>query len=82
MELGGIAAQVGDAAGEKLAITRAGDLARAGAGGNVSVHVSLDPGLRGEIVNQSIAGAEVTITQRMREDSPLSRATRQITRPT
>jgi len=65
MEIGGMEAVVGNAGAERLAITRAEDLARggAGAGGQIHLHVSLEPGLRAEIVSQSVEGAVVRVTQ-------------------
>jgi hypothetical protein len=77
MEVGGMQAVVGNAGSNRLAITNANDLAR-GAGGSVQIHVSLDQGLRAEIVDQSIQGAVVTVTTEMGRDTKLRRAVKQV----
>jgi len=81
MDLGGMEAVVGQAAGQRLAIANAEQLAaRGGAGGSVQIHVSMEPGLRADIVGSSIQGAVVKVTQEMGRDTRLSRVTKQVMR--
>jgi len=81
MEVGGIQAVVGNAAGHRLAITQADDLAGGGAGrGAIEIRVSMDPGLRAEIVSDSVQGATVRVTQEMGRNSRLRETTKQAVR--
>jgi hypothetical protein len=52
---------------------------RAG-GGQLHVKVTMDEGLRGEIVSSSIKGAVHEVTNNMGQNSKLARVTRQVTR--
>ena len=83
MQIGGMEAAVGYAGSQRLAITDANQLA-ASRGGNaqgaVSIRVTLDPGLRAEIVESSVANAEVRVVNNMKVDSALSRATKELVR--
>jgi len=78
MEIGGVQSVVGQAGGNTLAISSAAQLAgRAGAGGSVQIHVSMEPGLRAAIVDQSVSGAVVRVTNDMGTNTPLKRVTKQ-----
>jgi len=78
MQVGGIEAAVGRAGGfGELAITRASDLQH-GQAGRSEVVIRLEPGLRGEIVQEAVGGARVVIVRDMRDDSELSQATRKL----
>lgn len=78
MQFGGIEAAVGRAGPHgDLAITRAADLARGG-GGRSEVVIRLEPGLRGEIVQEAVGGARVVIVRDMGQDTDLSQATRRL----
>jgi len=76
MNLGGIEAAVGSAQGNRLAIASADALASRGAGGAVQVHVTLDPGLRAEIVQNSVQGAVVQVTRDVKRNTALRAAVR------
>jgi len=73
MSLGGVEAIVGQAGNKSLAVTSASALA-GGAAGKVQVHISMEPGLRADIVNESVTNAEVRVTQRARQNGPLREA--------
>jgi hypothetical protein len=72
----GIPAQIGMAGGRRLAITSADALEGAR---HVNIKVTLSPGLKAEIVENSVEGARVAIAQDMGENTAISRATRKLT---
>ena len=74
MEIGGMEAVVGNAGRNTLAITNAADLAGRPAGGRIEINVNMEPGLRGEIIDQSVQGAEIRIVQRARQHSSVRNA--------
>jgi hypothetical protein len=80
MEVGGMQAVVGSAQGRQLAITDASSLAGGnGTNGEVNIRVTLGPELRAEIVQQSVKGAVVQVSQDMRQDTPISRGVKGLT---
>jgi hypothetical protein len=50
-----------------------------GGGGSSTVNIRLAPGLRGEIVDEAIGGAQVRILNDLHEDSPMSSAVKRVT---
>lgn len=78
MNVGGIEAAVGNAQGHRLALTSADALARGAAGGHVNITVSLEPGLRASIVQDSVSGAVVRVTQDAGRSTPLREAIRKV----
>ena len=78
MNVGGVSAVVGQAGSKTLAVTNASSLG--GAGGKVDINISLEQGLRADIVNQSVANAEIRITQRAKQSSPLREAIKEAAR--
>jgi uncharacterized phage infection (PIP) family protein YhgE len=78
LSIGGLETVVGNAGGNRLAITNADQLASR-AGGMVEIRVTLSPELRAEIVNQSVAVAKVSVVQDMRQDTPISRGVKRLT---
>lgn len=82
MDVGGISAVVGNMGGRRIAMTDANELQNGGraGGGQLHVKVTMDEGLRGEIVSSSIKGAVHEVTNNMGQNSKLARVTRQVTR--
>jgi hypothetical protein len=78
MEVGGIQAAVGNAAGHRLAITGADDLARAGGAGHIVIELRAQPGYEARIIHNSVQNARVVVVRDMGEDSELSKATRRL----
>jgi len=80
MEVGGMQAVVGNAGPNRLAITSADELEASadGGGGRGVILIGLQPGLEGTIVENSIKGAVIKVTQDMGRDSDLRRATRKV----
>jgi len=80
MQIGGIKAAVGYAGDHQLAISRAADLQRAGARpGPVEINITLDPGLRAEIVNDASHAAVIRVNTNLKQDSDTSRAVKALT---
>jgi hypothetical protein len=79
----GLAAQVGFAGPNRLAITSADALAArsgsggGGAGGSIDIRITMSPEVRAEVVSSSIKGARVQLLQDVIDDTPTSRAIRQ-----
>jgi len=73
MNLGGISAVVGKAAGQDLAISPASDLSRT-ASGRVVIELTHSDESKARIIEQSINGAEVRVTQRLNQHSTLREA--------
>jgi hypothetical protein len=82
--IGGLDAIVGNAGNNKLAITNADALAArqggSGASGTVHIEISHSEESKAAIISQSIDGAEVRVTQRMRQNSQLRDAAKKIMR--
>jgi len=78
MEVGGVQAVVGNAGGNRLAITDADQLANAGGGGVVVIEVRHSPETEARIVENSVKGAVVRVTSEMSRDTKLSRVTKQL----
>lgn len=76
MEVGGMQAVVGNAGGNRLAITNADELERRG--GSVDIRVSMEPGLRAQIVSDSVAGSVVRVTQELQQTSRLREAVKKV----
>ena len=78
--INGLSARVGNVGGRAMAITDANALSRGGggAGGMVNINVHLAPGLRAEIVRDSVRGAQVQITQDLGQDTPVSRGVKRV----
>lgn len=78
MEIGGMEAVVGNAGRNRLAITNADELqksgGKSGVGGNAHIHVTMDQGLRAEIVEQSVRGAVVQVTHQAGQNTNLRKA--------
>jgi hypothetical protein len=80
MEIGGMQAVVGSAQGNRLAITSAEALAQNGGGGGLAeIRVTMEQGLKGEIIQNSIKGAQVQVANDMRQDTPISRGVKGLT---
>lgn len=77
MEIGGVESVVGMAGSKRLAISDADQLASRG-GGVVDIRVHMEPGLRAEIVDESISGARVRVANDMQNDTPISRGVKRI----
>lgn len=73
MSIGGIQAAVGNAAGNKLAITGADALARAAGGGQVDININLEPGLVANITNNAPKVAVVTINRDSKRNTDFAR---------
>jgi len=79
--INGIPAQVGMAAGRRLAITSADALANAGgagAGGTIRVIVQMEPGLVGNIQENSVKGAVAQVVTDLHNDTNISRGVRKL----
>ena len=77
MSLGGVEAIVGQAGNKSLAVTNASSLAlggAGGAGGKVVVEITHSEESKARIIEQSVAHAEVRITQRAKQNGPLREA--------
>lgn len=79
MAFGGVEAVTGFARGRELAVMPAGGAAMLAAGqsgntGRIVIDVNLDPGLRANITQEAVAGAEVRLTQQAGRDSEFRRA--------
>jgi hypothetical protein len=75
MAFGGIQAAVGNAGGQKLAISNANDLAKAN---SISVEIRLEPGLIASVTNQASQVAVVRVTNDLHQDSPMSRSVKRL----
>lgn len=79
MEIGGIQAAVGNAAGNRLAITSADALERGSPSrSSAEILIRLSQGLEAAIVQNSIAGARVRIVRDLTEDSDASKAVKRL----
>jgi hypothetical protein len=78
MEVGGLQAVVGNAGSSRLAITNADQLAGSGGGGGgkVHVHLTMDPGLRADIVKEAVDGSMITVTREVQRPGRLRDAMR------
>ena len=81
MDVGGFQAVVGQAGKSTLAVTNAGALQRiaagagaGGAGGHLIIEVQCSPDAEARIISNSVTGAEVRITQRAQQNTPLRSA--------
>lgn len=81
--INGVPAQVGMANGQRLAITNADALSRAGggdgAGGRIKIQIGLAPEVKAEIVENSVKGAMVQFVSDMQDNTDVSRAVRKAT---
>jgi hypothetical protein len=79
MRVGGVEAAVGNAGPNRLALTSADQLERRGGkGGPVEIIVSMDPGLRAEIVSDASQVATVRVANDLSRDSRISRKVRSL----
>jgi hypothetical protein len=79
MRVGGVEAAVGNAGPNRLALTSAEQLERRGGqGGPVEIVVSMDPGLRAEIVSDASNVATVRVANDLSRDSRISRKVRSL----
>ncbi len=82
MDIGGLAAQVGYAGPNRLAIADADQLAsrmgRGGAGGEITIRLVPSPESRAEIIHSSIEGAVVRVVQDAQRDTPINSAIRKV----
>ena len=74
MQLGGIEAIVGDAGANKLAVARAGDVARAG--GTIVIEVRHSEMAEARIVENSVSGSVARVTRDLTRHTPLRTAAR------
>jgi major membrane immunogen (membrane-anchored lipoprotein) len=80
MEIGGMQAVVGNAGGNRLAITSADDLqGRGGAGGRIVIEVRGTRDFEARIIENSVEGAAVRVAHDMQRDTPISRNTKALT---
>ncbi len=77
MEVGGLQAVVGNAGSSRLAITNADQLAGSGGGGGkIHVHLTMDQGLRADIVKEAVDGSMITVTREVQRPGRLRDAMR------
>jgi len=80
MSIGGMDAVVGNAGNNRLAIMDADQMAERGrVGGLVEIKVSMEPGLKAEIIQTAVKGATVQVEQDLTRDTPIARNTKSLT---
>jgi hypothetical protein len=83
MAFGGVQAMTGFAQGKELAVMSAGGAAAlangsGGGTGRIVIDVNMAPGLRAEITQDAVVGAEVRITQQLGRDSAVRSAVKAV----
>lgn len=80
MSIGGVQSVVGQAGANTLAISNAASLAARGTGGRVVIEIVHSEASEARIIESSIQGAELRVTKRMKQSSPLRDAVKRVTK--